>query len=54
MRVKREKTMDLIAAFCLFLRPSPIDFALPGGTGNRLKSKTASKLKEKKTSIATV
>jgi hypothetical protein len=47
---KREKkTMDLIAAFCLFARASPIDFALLGGIGNILKSKTAAKLKEKQT-----
>jgi hypothetical protein len=32
----------------------PIDFALLGGTGNRLKSKTKPKLKEKQTSIAIV
>jgi hypothetical protein len=33
---------------------SPIDFALLGGTGNRLKSKTKAKLKEKQTLIAMV
>jgi hypothetical protein len=31
---------------------SLIDFALLGGTGNRLKSRTTAKLKEKQTSIA--
>jgi hypothetical protein len=30
------------------VRPSPIGFALLGGTGNRLKSKTTANLKEKK------
>jgi hypothetical protein len=46
--IKEKKTMDLIAAFCLFVRSLPLDFALLGGTGNRLKSKTTAKLKEKK------
>jgi hypothetical protein len=46
--IKEKKSIDLIAAFCLFVRPSPISFALLGGTGNRLKSKTTANLKEKK------
>jgi hypothetical protein len=55
MRVIKEKrTVDLIAAFCLFVRTLPIDFALLGKTRNILKSKTTAKLKEKKTSIASV
>jgi hypothetical protein len=48
--IKEKKSMDLIATFYLIVRPSPIDFALIGGTGNRLKSKTTANLKEKKTS----
>jgi hypothetical protein len=52
--IKEKKSINLIAAFCLFVSPSPIGFALLGGTGNRLKSKTTANLKEKKTSIATV
>jgi hypothetical protein len=49
MRVikERKKTMDLIAAFCLFMWTSPIDFALLGGTGNRLNSKTTANEKKR-------
>jgi hypothetical protein len=36
------------------VRTSPIDFDLFSGTGNRLKLKAATKLKEKQTSIAMV
>jgi hypothetical protein len=43
--VKEKKTKCQVAAFCLFVGTSPIDFALLGG--NRLKSKTTAKLKEK-------
>jgi hypothetical protein len=46
---KREKIIDLIDVFCLFMRTSPINFPLLGGTGNRLKSKTTAKLKGKQT-----
>ncbi len=47
MPVVKEEKKYQIAAFCLFVRTSPIDFALLGGTRNRLKSKTKAKLKEK-------
>ncbi len=53
MRVVKEKKTK-VAKFGLFVRTSPIDFALLGGTRNRLKSKMTSKLKEKQTSIAMV
>ncbi len=42
------------AAFCLFVRASPIDFALLGRKRKYVKSKTTSKLKCKQTSIAAV
>jgi hypothetical protein len=36
-RYKREKkNMRLIAAFCLFMRTSPINFGLLAGSGNTL------------------
>jgi hypothetical protein len=50
--VKENKNQYQVAAFCLLVRTSPIDFALFGGTGNRLKLKTTTKLKQ--TSIAMV
>jgi hypothetical protein len=46
--------MNLFAAFCLFVRTLPIHFALPGRKRKYIKSKTTVKLKEKRTSIATV
>jgi hypothetical protein len=51
---RRKKIIELIAESCLSVRTSPIDFAFLGGTGNRLKSKTTAKLKEKQTLTATV
>ncbi len=42
------------AAFCLFVRTLPIDFALLGWKWKNLKSKTTAKLREKRTSIAAV
>jgi hypothetical protein len=46
--------MDLMAAFRLFVRTSPIHFALLGRKRKYIKSKTTAKLKEKRTSIAAV
>jgi hypothetical protein len=46
--------MDLRAAFCLFMRTLPIDFALLGRKRNYIKSKTTAKLKLKRTSVAAV
>jgi hypothetical protein len=34
---KEKKNMRLAAAFCLFMRTSPINFGLLGGNGNTLK-----------------
>jgi hypothetical protein len=42
------------AAFCLFVRTSPIHFALLGRKRKYIKSKTTAKLIEKRTSIAAV
>jgi hypothetical protein len=42
------------AAFCLFVRTLPIGFALLGRKRKYIKSKTTSKLREKRTSIAAV
>jgi hypothetical protein len=42
------------AAFCLFMGTSPKNCGLLGGNGNKLKLKTTAKLKDKRTSIATV
>jgi len=42
------------AAFCLFVRALPIDFALRGRKRKYIKSKTTTKLREKRTSIAAV
>ncbi len=44
----------LFAAFCLFVRTLPIDFALLGRKRKYIKSKTTAKLTEKRTSIAAV
>jgi hypothetical protein len=46
--------MDLIAAFRLFVRTLPIHFALLGRKRKYIKSQTTAKLKEKRTSIASV
>ena len=46
--------MDLIVAFRLFCRTSPIHFALLGRKRKYVKSKTTAKLREKRTSIAAV
>jgi hypothetical protein len=43
-----------IAAFCQLMQKSPICIALLGRNGKTLKLKTTSKLKDKRTSIATV
>jgi hypothetical protein len=51
---KEKKNMDLRAAFCLFDRTLPIDFALLGRKWKYIKSKTTAKLKGKQTSIAAV
>ena len=42
------------AAFCLFVRTLPINFALLGRKRKYMKSKTAAKFREKRTSIAAV
>ncbi len=42
------------AAFCLYVRTLPIDFASLGRKRKYIKSKTTGKLREKRTSIATV
>ncbi len=42
------------AAFCLFVRTLPIDFALLGRKRKYIKIKTTAKLKAKRTSIATI
>jgi hypothetical protein len=42
------------AAFCLYVRTLPIDFALLGRKRKYIKSKTTAKLREKRTSIAAV
>jgi hypothetical protein len=43
-RCKREKNPStMLPRFAYFLETSPFDFALLGGTGNRLKSKTTAK-----------
>ena len=42
------------AAFCLFVRTLPIDFALLGRKRKSIKIKTTAKLKAKRTSIATI
>jgi hypothetical protein len=44
----------LFAAFCLFMGISPKNCGLLGGKGNTLKLKKTTKLKNKRTSIATV
>ncbi len=45
---------EQFAAFCLFIRTLPIDFALLGRKRKYIKSKTIAKLKGKQTSIAAV
>jgi hypothetical protein len=45
---------EQFAAFCLFVRTLPIDFALLGRKRKHMKSKTTAKLKGKQTSIAAV
>jgi hypothetical protein len=45
---------EQFAAFCLFVRTSPIDFALLGRKRKYIKSKTTAKLQGKQTSIAEV
>ncbi len=52
--IKEKKNMDLIAVFRLFVRTLPIHFALLGRKRKYIKSKTTTKLKEKRTSIAAV
>ena len=42
------------AAFCLFVRTLPIDFALLGRKRKYIKSKMTAKLREKRASIATI
>jgi hypothetical protein len=46
--------MDLRAAFCLFIRTLPIDFALLGRKRKYIKQETTVKLKGQQTSIAVV
>jgi hypothetical protein len=48
------KTMQVFAAFCPFVRTSPIHFALLGRKRKYIKSKTTAKLIEKRTSNAAV
>ena len=45
---------EQFAAFCIFVRTLPIDFALLGRKRKYIKSKTTAKLTEKRTSIAAV
>ncbi len=45
---------EQFAVFCLFMGTSPKKYGLLGGNGNTLKLKTTAKLKDKRTSIATV
>jgi hypothetical protein len=45
---------EQFAAFCLFMGTSPKNCGLLGGKGNTLKLKVTAKLKDKRTSIATV
>ncbi len=52
--IKEKKNIDLMAAFRLFGRTLPINFALLGRKRKYIKSKTTAKLTEKKTSIAAV
>ncbi len=52
--IKEEKSIDLIAAFCLIGRTFPIHFALLGRKRKYVKSKTTAKLREKRTSNAAV
>jgi hypothetical protein len=48
MHIIKEKNMDLRAAFCIFVRTLPIDFALLGRKRKYIKSKTTAKLKANK------
>ncbi len=52
--IKEEKSIDLIAAFRLIGRTFPFHFALLGRKRKCVKSKTTAKLREKRTSSATV
>ncbi len=51
---KKETLQVIRSVFCLFVRTSPIHFALLGRKRKYIKSKTTAKLIEKRTSIATV
>ncbi len=51
---KKKETLQVIAAFCPFVRTSPIHFALLGRKRKYIKSETTAKLIEKRTSIAAV
>ncbi len=50
----KKETLQVFAALCLFIRTSPIHFALLGRKRKYIKSKTTAKLIEKRTSIAAV
>jgi hypothetical protein len=52
--ILQQISRTLFAAFCLFVRTLPIDFALLGRKRKYIKSQTTAKLTEKKTSIAAV
>jgi hypothetical protein len=53
--LKRKKTMYQVAAFCLFMRTSPINFGLLGGNGNMyIEMEKTGKQNSKQISIATV
>jgi hypothetical protein len=51
---KKRKRRKKFAAFCLFVKALPIDFALQGRKRKYIKSKTTAKLREKRKSIAAV
>ncbi len=52
--VEVSRIRSILVTFCLFLRTSPIHFALLGRKRKYIKSKTTAKLIEKRTSIAAV
>ncbi len=50
--LQKKETLQVFAAFCLFVRTLPIHFALLWRKQKYIKSKTIAKLKGKQTSIA--
>jgi hypothetical protein len=50
---EKKKTKHLVAAFCLFMRTSPINFDLLGGNGNTSKQRRQQNF-DKLASIAVV